>query len=352
MPHDSHYVDSNGKSWSIRELLESPRPRKLRKIPVDYLWSCWACKRRWGDSLPSPARLLGSPIFLNALSSQRLKVSFEDTVEAHTARIINFVRLYRDGNGLPPLVIGPDGNFWDGVHRLSALYTMGVCEVDVADFTINGSYGSDECGTLDLVFDSTWIDDGREAVRRLLEEGKPYRHLFLPQVLRSKMADDILAEYPDLPWRLSETDFYEQYEITLLDCQQPIGESLRALREVVLSYRFAKRLSSITGFPSLRVSDIACHRSTSGQQIGIHTDYSDNREVCRLTLHFNPHWRVEDGGLFVTFAGPEIDSAVATYPPEHNSAILFKISEHSYHAVTPVDSNRERYSMVIAMTAA
>jgi len=251
---------------------------------------------------------------------------------------------------IQPVIIGPDGYFWDGMHRLAALYLLQIPTVPVLDFASAFQDEETSC-SLEDVFEVSWLTGSHaQLVRQQFQTAEPYNHVYLANILRAEVADSLHAEYGMLPWRLAETDFYEQYEIALLDCVAgSLGPWLKHLRRVLLSFEFSRAISKIVDTPSLRVGDIACHRSTPGQQIGIHTDYSDNAESCRLTIHFNPNWSTDEGGLFVVFAGGELKSASAIYSPKHNTAILFRISPESFHAVTPVESTRERYSMVVSM---
>jgi hypothetical protein len=349
--HDSLHIDDTGQAWRISQLLNSNRPRTAVAMSVDYLWSRWACERRWGDSLPSPARLTAEPHFLQEFSQRHSRpIAFEDTIEDHTARILGFVKTIETGANIQPVVIGPDGYFWDGMHRLAALYLLQRPTAEVLDFSDSVRNDETSCALQD-VFEVSWLTGSHaQLLKKRFQQAEPYNHVYFANILRPEVADSIRGEYELLPWRLSETDFYEQYEIPLLDCvAASLGPWLKHLRRVLLSFEFSRALSKIVGGSSLRVGDIACHRTIAGQQIGIHTDYSDNAEICRLTLHFNPNWHSADGGLFVVFAGRGPDSAVATYSPKHNTAMLFRISPNSFHAVTPVESARERYSMVIAM---
>lgn len=353
MPHDSLHTDSHGEAWSIRELLRSNRPRRARLLPVATLWSRSACTRHWGGSLPPPARMIALGEFQRALRQDRpLTIHHVDTVADHIARIVDFVRAIRDGVVLDPVVIGPDGNLWDGLHRLAALYVARIPNVDVLDFSPEGGFDRAPSATLvDFVHPTLLNDRNRRMVADQLAAAQPYPHLYLRRVLFPEKAKEIERELAMLPWRLAETDFYEQYEMSLLDCEaETLGPALCGFREAVMSDGFARWLSEITQLHALRVGDIACHKSVRGQQIGIHTDHSDEAEACRLTLHFNADWQLEEGGLYVTFSNHTAASAQAAYPPELNSAILFKISDRSFHCVTPLVGVRPRYSVVIAMT--
>jgi hypothetical protein len=327
----------------------------MKRLPVDVLWSRSACARHWGGSLPPPARLIAHGDFQQALHQNRkAPIRHVDTVEDHIARIVDFVGAVQNGVALEPLVVGPDGELWDGLHRLAALYVARVPVVEVLDFRSEEMSDDAPAAVIaDFINPALLNERNRALVAGRLAAAQPYPHLYLRNVLAPGQAQSVAREMAMLPWRLAETDFYEQYEMSLLDCEtETLGATLRGFREAVMSDGFARWLEQVTQLPALRVGDIACHKSVRGQQIGIHTDHSAEAEACRLTLHFNAGWQLEEGGLFVTFSDHTPASAQAAYSPELNSAILFKISERSFHCVTPLEGIRPRYSVVIAMTTA
>lgn len=332
-------------------MLASNRPRLRRRLAVETLWGRTSHRRCWGGGVPSPARLLAR-LGLGRLvtATTDADVSFVDTVVDHQARIANVLRAWRRGVFFDPLVIGPDGNLWDGMHRLAGLYLAETPEVDVVDFSEASHLVARACLPESVFGRPFRRGTAADVLCRRFAAALPYRHLFVPEVLDPGVATQIRQQFETLPWRLSSTEFYDQHEVSLLDTDHPLeGTKLGALREVVFGASFLRLVAEITALGPLRVSDIACHRSCPGQQIGLHNDFSLDAEVCRLTIHFNPRWSLDEGGLFVTFAGPTSETATAAYVPSMNSAVLFEVSPASYHAVTPVAGTRDRYSLVISL---
>jgi hypothetical protein len=278
------------------------------------------------------------------------EIRYEDSVEDHERRIMGFVRLLEQGSALDPLVIGADGSLWDGMHRLAALYACHIEEVEVLDFSAGGSKLLQLPVSLNGVLAPQFRSSaGIRVLHEQFSKAEPYRHLFVPNVFDPEFADAMLREMEGLPWTLSTTEFYEQYEVSLLDTEHSFSDTaFDHLRELALSAAFRKLISAITGKGSLKVADVACHRSTTDQQIGIHNDFYPGGETCRFTIHLNPGWKLEEGGLFVTLASGNSKAMTSAYPPTMNSALVFEISTKSYHAVTPVTSTRPRYSIVIS----
>src|SRR6266404_3754542 len=348
MPYDSLHIDEEGHYWSIRELLTSDRPRVQKRLSTPSLWSRTSFRRCWGNDLPSPAYILahGRPRRMERSS----EIEYSDTVEDHELRITSFIRTLERGEQIEPVIIGIDGSLWDGMHRLAALYSRRVPEVEVLDFSSGRSKLLRPAVSLDEVLARQMRNDAAFVVlREQFSKAEPYRHIFLPEVFNQGFAEALLGESEELAWSLSTTDFYEQYEVSLIDTEQSFDNTaFDALREVALSPAFNELICTIAGQGGLKVADVACHRSTTGQQIGIHNDFYPGGEVCRFTIHLNPAWQLEEGGLFVTFGSAHSAAMKAAYLPAMNSALLFEISPKSFHAVTAVTSSRPRYSIVIS----
>lgn len=145
------------------------------------------------------------------------------------------------------------------------------------------------------------------------------------------------------PWKLTTTDFYEQYEFSLRHAPLPTtvrllvcGETLSALREQ-LAARFCRPLSG-------RV-DVTAHKLVSGQTIRIHNDFVGGGESHRLLLQLNRHWEPDHGGYLMLFSGPEPESLSRLLEPRNGSVQAFAISPRSHHAVSTVHAG-ERFTIV------
>src|SRR5437763_589051 len=120
MPYDSLHIDEEGKTWSIRDLLASDRPRVRKRLSTASLWSRTSYRRCWGSDLPSPAYILSHARLRRTEGNS--EIQYANTVEDHELRIISFVRAIEREESIEPLIIGIDGWLWDGMHRLAGLY--------------------------------------------------------------------------------------------------------------------------------------------------------------------------------------------------------------------------------------
>src|ERR1700722_16887050 len=86
-------------------------------------------------------------------------------------------------------------------------------------------------------------------------------------------------------WHLVETNFYEQYEFSLLAISLPadlkILVSDNSLSE--MTFFFKEKFN----VKSLEIVDVVAHKLVNSQHIGVHNDYIDEEETHRMVLHVN-----------------------------------------------------------------
>ena len=147
----------------------------------------------------------------------------------------------------------------------------------------------------------------------------------------------------DAPWKLTTTDFYEQYEFSLVNA---------TLNSVVRRLTCSDTLTSLRGWmaqqfgqPLSKRVEVTAHRLIAEQTIRIHNDYIPSGESHRLLLHLNRTWKPEHGGYLMFFGGPEPETVSKVIQPRHGSVQAFEISPRSYHAVSTVYEG-ERFTVV------
>ena len=147
----------------------------------------------------------------------------------------------------------------------------------------------------------------------------------------------------DAPWKLTTTDFYEQYEFNLLHNSLAPAVRLLACPETLTSLRgwMARRFHQ----PLSERVDVTAHKLVPEQTIRIHNDYIPCGESHRLLLQLNRAWEPEHGGYLMFFSGPEPESVRKIVDPKHGSVQAFAISPRSYHAVSTVHGG-ERFTVV------
>ena len=147
----------------------------------------------------------------------------------------------------------------------------------------------------------------------------------------------------DAPWILTTTDFYEQYEISLLHV--PLPPIVRPLACQQTRTRLRKRMANLFGHPLSDRVDVTAHRLLPSQTIRIHNDFLTDGESHRLLLQLNRGWQRESGGYLMLFSGPDPETVAKVVEPKHGSVQAFAISPRSYHAVSTVHRG-ERYTIV------
>ncbi len=160
--------------------------------------------------------------------------------------------------------------------------------------------------------------------------------------LSSTILDWLEAE---APWRLTEADFYEQYEFSLLDVQPPphlaflTGHPFLDDLRLKVERTFGARLSEEI--------DCTIHKLVPGQRIRIHNDFIPGAATHRVLVQLNRGWRDDNGGFLMFFNSGDPADVHRVFSPAHDSVVGFAISEHSHHAVSTIHGG-ERFTLVFS----
>ena len=147
----------------------------------------------------------------------------------------------------------------------------------------------------------------------------------------------------DAPWRLVETDFYEQYEFSMLDVVLP--ENVSELTSPDSLATLSREMAAIFDVTFGDRIMLVAHKLMPGQRIAIHNDYLTGEETHRLTVQINRGLHDEDGGLFMLFNSFNPEDVHRIIRPVCGSGIGFEIGENSNHAISRLYGG-ERYTLV------
>lgn len=178
---------------------------------------------------------------------------------------------------------------------------------------------------------------------------EPFPYAVSPRVFNSELSSDILGWLEtEAPWKLVETDFYEQFEFDFIDAKPPV--SLRFLQEQAFHDALRTEVEKLFGVKLRGRVDATAHKLVGGQRIRIHNDYIAGGETHRLLVQLNRGWRDEDGGLLLFFNSSDPADVHKIFRPVHDSAVAFAISSGSHHAVTTIH-NGGRFTLVYSFYA-
>lgn len=149
----------------------------------------------------------------------------------------------------------------------------------------------------------------------------------------------------EAPWKLVETDFYEQYELSLLGAPPPqhlafltgrlFLDDLRARVERIFGGRLGERI------------DCTAHKLVPGQRIRIHNDFIPGEETHRVLVQLNRGWHDDQGGFLMFFNSHDPTDVHRVFSPTHDSVVGFAISQDSNHAVSTIHGG-ERFTLVFS----
>jgi Rps23 Pro-64 3,4-dihydroxylase Tpa1-like proline 4-hydroxylase len=172
----------------------------------------------------------------------------------------------------------------------------------------------------------------------------PFDFFVSPEALSSDLSDSALEWLEtEAPWKLVETDFYEQYEFSLWDVDVP--PQLLVLLEPSFLSELKRKVGALFEVDLSNDIDIAAHKLIPGQRIRIHNDFISDAKTYRLLIQLNSGCKDEDGGLLLLFNSSDPADIHKVIRPIHNTAIGFVVSAKSNHAVSTI-STGERFTLV------
>jgi Rps23 Pro-64 3,4-dihydroxylase Tpa1-like proline 4-hydroxylase len=173
---------------------------------------------------------------------------------------------------------------------------------------------------------------------------KPFDYFLSAQALRDDVSTSLLAWLEtEAPWKLVETDFYEQYEFSFWDVDVP--PQLLVLREPDFLNELKTKIENLFKVELGNDIDVAAHKLIRGQRIRLHNDFIAGQKTYRLLIQLNQDCKDEDGGLLLLFNSADPADIHRVFRPIHNDAIGFVVSPTSNHAVSLIHGG-ERFTLV------
>jgi hypothetical protein len=151
----------------------------------------------------------------------------------------------------------------------------------------------------------------------------------------------------DAPWRLKQTEFYQQFEFDCRDSRSAVAAFLTSSLALAL---VRSQMVEIFDKDFEDEVSVVCHNLVPGHRIGIHNDYLDGEETHRLVVQLNRNLSEEDGGFLMLFGSGDAADVRKVLPPLHLGGFAFEISKDSFHAVSRIHSG-SRYSLIYSLRA-
>lgn len=175
---------------------------------------------------------------------------------------------------------------------------------------------------------------------------QPFPHFTATEAFGENLSTSILDWLEtDAPWRLTETDFYEQYEFSLFAERQPSHLEFLTSRPFLDDLR--SKAEQIFGIRLDHSLDCTAHKLVPGQRIRIHNDFIPGQETHRVLIQLNRGWQENHGGFLMFFNSGDPSDVYRLFPPVHDSVVGFAISHHSNHAVSTIHGGG-RFTLVFS----
>ncbi|HEX8562709.1 MAG TPA: cyclophane-containing peptide 2OG-Fe(II) oxygenase YhhC [Flavobacterium sp.] len=177
-----------------------------------------------------------------------------------------------------------------------------------------------------------------------VSQATPFPHFYATSILNNGLEVKMYNWFQSTPfWHLIETDFYEQYEFSLLSFDLPT--EVKFLIEPEFLETIERQFTNAFGVAGFKLVDVVAHKLVNSQHIGVHNDFINGDETHRMVIHINPHWKEEHGGYLLLFNSCDSSDMAKVVSPVNNSAFGFEISRQSHHAVSKI-YDFTRYTIV------
>src|SRR5258708_18398441 len=115
---------------------------------------------------------------------------------------------------------------------------------------------------------------------------KPFEYFVSPRALGDDVSSTLLSWLETgAPWKLVETDFYEQYEFSFWDVDVP--RPLIAFREPDFLNELKAKVEDLFNVELGNDIDVAGHKLIPGQRIRLHNDYIEGQQTYRLLIQLS-----------------------------------------------------------------
>lgn len=171
---------------------------------------------------------------------------------------------------------------------------------------------------------------------------RPFRHCVIDDFLTHSFAGQLLEQFP----AFERGDHLNEDGVpggkSTNERMRGLGDSYRALDDLVQSRAFLDMVGRITGIPGLLYDPMyfggGTHENRQGQALDVHIDFNYHpltrwHRRLNLIIYLNPHWQPAWGGALELHRDPYDPGTdeVVEVAPLFNRCVIFETTEHSWH---------------------
>jgi len=188
-----------------------------------------------------------------------------------------------------------------------------------------------------------WFQEAKESHHQQFLHAQPYPHLVLDDFLEESIAEECAANFPavdDPIWHIYNNPIEKKWA-----CNRIGNLKSAALREVFAALQaeaFCRLLSEMTGIESLESDPLlhggGLHMHPRGTKLDMHLDYSlhpilqKERRLNLIVYLVDREWQPEYDGALQMW-DEHMERCVTRVVPKFNRAVVFRVSDISYHGV-------------------
>ena len=173
----------------------------------------------------------------------------------------------------------------------------------------------------------------------------PFHHMVIHDFLNLEKATPSLEALAEQQFTPTESDLFSYSASDDLSISD--NPDIKSLYDSLSSDAWIRKLESLFDVTLSGNVDMAAYVYVNGDFLLPHDDELDSR-LLAYSLHLTPNMSLSDGGSFDFFSSNkdgEAKEIVKQVIPKFNSIVIFKVTPESWHQVSEVLSDLQRFSL-------
>ena len=173
----------------------------------------------------------------------------------------------------------------------------------------------------------------------------PFHHMVIHNFLDLDQASPSLEALAEQEFTPTESDLFSYSASSNLSISD--NPDIKSLYSSMCSNAWVRKLESLFDLSLSGNVDMAAYVYVNGDFLLPHDDELDSR-LLAYSLHLTPNMSLSDGGSFDFFSSNtegEAKEIVKQVVPKFNSIVIFKVTPESWHQVSEILSDVQRFSL-------
>lgn len=184
-----------------------------------------------------------------------------------------------------------------------------------------------------------------DSLKKKFNSNSPFEHVIIYPFLKEEKLEKLEKEIKKLNFYLEDHDLYQF--LRTVDFKNIQVDIIQEFRKFIFSDEFIRFISEITSTPlNLVKGTLHSLLLESTHYLLPHDDQIEKRKIAFI-LYLSQDFTQNEGGTLDLFStkNSKPNAIEKSYTPKKNQFIMFKVSPHSFHQISEVETSKQRLSI-------